>query len=779
MNARERSTIAAAVAVLLACAALIPLFDGLSWALRVAGAVLIVSAASAGARSAGLPRALQPLAGLLGLAAYATVVFAGSTLSYGLLPTGATLTLLGDTVRAGLVDVEELAPPVPGNPGLVLLAVLGVGLVAIAVDTLAVVLRQAAAAGLPLLTLFVVPSAVLPDGLGALPFVAGAAGWLGLLLADSSDTVSRWGAPLPHRRNPSDPSLGRVGRRIGLAALGVAVVVPALVPGLDSRLLGGGGGDGFGGGSRNVTTYNPITRLAGQLNLPEPRELLRYTTDDATPDYLRMTTLDVFDADTGWSSSALSGDPDDDRAQDGIPRPDGLTSPTRLTSTQIRLSGQLDGPWLPTPIRTDDVDVRGPWLWDAEAETVFSTRTSLRDLEDPYTVTAARPEPSVALLRSPQSVPDDIAKTYAQRPDLSPYVLGQIDQAVAGQDTAYDRVVALQAFFREDPRFSYDEEATAPGINSPNALDNFLQGGRGFCEQYSSAMAAMVRGLGLPARVAVGFTPGTRQGKEYVVTTSEAHAWPEVWFQGAGWIRFEPTPRSDDQASTPGYSTPPIEQTPDPATSAAPSTAPSTAPILPDGPAAAADRGGSSAGPIAGDAGSGGPPAWLLLVPLTLLALAGPRLLSLLRTRRRWRTPGALTAWAQLQDDAVDVGHRWRGADSPRAAAAHLQAQRSLPEPATAALLRLAGSVERARYGRPGVRDDTVVLRRDADTVRAALLAGADRRTRLLALLAPVSTLRWASRSVGTAMADTLDRFDTLTSRAGARLRHPRSTRRA
>ncbi|MBC7374545.1 MAG: transglutaminase domain-containing protein, partial [Frankiales bacterium] len=453
------------------------------------------------------------------------------------------------------------------------------------------------------------------------------------------------------------------------------------------------------------------------------------------------------------------------------------SSPTRQISTTIRLSGQLDGPWLPSPIRTDEVDVPGPWLWDAEAETVFSTRTSLIELQDSYTVTAARPEPSVELLRSPQSVPPDIAKAYAQRPKLSPYVLAQIDQAVEGKRTDYDRVVALQAFFREDPLFTYDEQATEPGINSPNALENFLRGKRGFCEQYASAMAAMVRGLGLPARVAVGFTPGTREGKEYVVTTSEAHAWPEVWFQGAGWIRFEPTPRTDNQESTPSYSTPPAEQAPDPSVSTTPSTAPSTTPALPQGPSAV-DRGADGAtGPTAGDNGSGGPSPWVLLVPLALLVLAGPRLLALLRTRRRWARPGPVTAWAQLLDDAADVGHRWRPADSPRAAAAQLQASRSLSGPAAAALLRLAGAVERARYALPGEREDAVMLRRDAATVRAALLSRADRRTRLLAVLAPVSTLRWASQSVGGAVADALDRLDQLTTSLGAWVRHPRTRR--
>jgi hypothetical protein len=245
-----------------------------------------------------------------------------------------TLQLLAGLLREATQDVEELAPPVPTRQGLVLLAVLGVGGIAIAVDALAVTVRAVAAAGLPLLLLFAVPAAVLVDGLAWWAFVLAAAGWLGLLLADGSDTVSRWGTPLraaSARRSSPDPSLGRVGRRIGAAALGVAVVVPALLPTLDNRLLGSGTGSGFGG-SRSTKTYNPITELGGQLRLPEPGVLLlRYRTDDPRPDYLRMTTLDRFDGGR-WESSELSADLQDDAVQDGIPQPAGSSRVEALRS---------------------------------------------------------------------------------------------------------------------------------------------------------------------------------------------------------------------------------------------------------------------------------------------------------------------------------------------------------------------------------------------------------------------------------------------------------------
>ena len=784
MSLHDRLTLAGALAVLLAAAALVPVFDDLGWVLRVVGAVAAVAGAAALARRGGAPRLLQPVAGLLGLAAYTCLVFARSTLAYVVVPTGDTLTLLGDLVRQGLLDVEELAPPVPSRPGLVLLAVLGVGAIAMVVDLLAVALRAAAVAGLPLLLLFAVPAAVLPDGLGWWPFALGAAGWLGLLLTDGSDTVSHWGTPLRTGRGgvASDPGLGRVGRRIGAAALGVAVFVPAFVPGLDGRLLGGNGsGGGFGGGSRSTTTYNPILELGGQLRLPEPgRLLMRYETDDPRPDYLRLTTLDRFDEETGWSSSELSADLQDDAVQPGVPVP---LDASRVDVLPIRTTidvGRLDGPWLPTPAVPTSIDVAGAWLWDEESQTVFSTRTSLGELDETYTVSASRIAPDVDVLRAASGIPRKIADTYAVAPVVSPYVSQLIDETVAGAETDYDKVAAIQELFRDRSNgFTYSEDASIPGFNAPDALENFLRGKRGFCEQYSSAMAAMVRALGIPARVAVGFTPGDQRGDGiYEVTTSDAHAWPEVWFSGAGWVRFEPTPRSE-QTTTPSYTIPPVE---------APVTdTPTTAPVAPGAaPSAgpnpgAVDRGGDLGDLAAAEADAGlsrrTKVALGVLAALAAVAVL-PRLLAAWRRRRRWSSPGPLTAWAQVRDDAVDAGHAWRPADSPRAAAAQLAVARSLHGPVREALDRVALGAERARYARSAPDGDAAALSADVRTVREGVLRDVGRGQRLAARWAPVSTLRWASEGLGSRTADLLDRFDLLVSAVGDRVKHPRALRR-
>jgi hypothetical protein len=349
MTTRDRLTLAAALAVVLATSALRPLYEDLGWVLPVLGAIVAVSGAAALARTASAPRVLQPCAAVLALLAYTALTFAGSTLAYGLLPTTATASSLAASFREGMGEVEVLAPPVPTTPELVLLAVLGAGAVMVVVDLLAVVLRKVAVSGLPLLVLFAVPSAVLPDGIGFLAFVLGASGWLGLLLADGSDRVSRWGTPLRSARGSQrDPGLGRVGRRIGGAALGVAVVVPVLVPGLDGQVLGGNGTGGGLGGSRTTTTYNPLLSLAGQLRQEEAQTLL--TT--APP---RAPTTSGSRRSTSSTPTAAGRPPScpptstTDQVQDGDPAAGRPQRALRDGRRHIDLAQRLGGPWLPVP----------------------------------------------------------------------------------------------------------------------------------------------------------------------------------------------------------------------------------------------------------------------------------------------------------------------------------------------------------------------------------------------------------------------------------------------
>ena len=775
MSGQTRTTLLAALAVLLTSAALGQVYADSGWLPPSVLVVALVAASGWVGRRLRVPALLQPALAVLVVGEWLALRHGGATLTLGVVPTAETAREVGALLGQGLVDVEEQSAPVRTTPGLVLLGVLGLAAVATAVDLAAVTLRRPAVAGLPLLALVAVPSGTLEGGVGWWPFALGAAGWLLLLMDDAGARVTRWGSTLRASRSgsPVDPHLGRVGRRIGVAAVGVAVVVPALVPGMESRLLvNGGGGSGFGG-ARTTVTYNPLTELAGQLRLPDPRPLLVYRTSDPDPDYLRLTTLDRFDPSSGWSSSELSADVRRDNVSRGIPSSSALqTAATQPVNAAIRVQ-QLGGPWLPVPPVPTEVDIDGPWLWDSDSETVFSTRVDLGDVDDAYRVSASRLVPDAASLRASGRVPDDIAP-FAVAPEVSPYVADLTAEVVEGVEPGYDQVAALQAFFRSaENGFEYSEDTAVPSIDSPDALEAFLRGRRGFCEQYASAMAAMVRVLGVPARVAVGFTPGTAADDgTRQVTTDDAHAWPEVWFADAGWVRFEPTPRGE-QVRTPAYSVPPSEEEAPDVPQPAATTAPPVATPAPTDPGA---TDGGPQDPAAGAGGDDGPgvltPARVGGGAVAVALLVAPAALAALRRRRLWREPGPTAAWAHVVEDAADVGHRWRAADSPRTAADRLVAERDLADVPAHAVRRLAERLEHDRYARPGAVEPAAEqeLRADVAEVRAGLLATAPTRTRWAARLFPASALRWARTGAAERLADAFDRVDDVLAAVGDRI---------
>ncbi len=119
-------------------------------------------------------------------------------------------------------------------------------------------------------------------------------------------------------------------------------------------------------------------------------------------------------------------------------------------------------------------------------------------------------------------------------------------------ESPYEAAVLLETWFREAGGFTYDEQPPAPLGGEP-ALVDFVNGAkRGYCQHYAGAMALMLRLLGVPARVAVGFTSGSYDDdeQEWVVSDTNAHAWVEVWFPRFGWIPFDPTPGRGQLAAT-------------------------------------------------------------------------------------------------------------------------------------------------------------------------------------------------------------------------------------
>src|SRR5699024_1469363 len=96
-----------------------------------------------------------------------------------------------------------------------------------------------------------------------------------------------------------------------------------------------------------------------------------------------------------------------------------------------------------------------------------------------------------------------------------------------------------QAYFRGD---DFEYSLDAPEKASGDAISDFLSDKKGYCVQFSSAMTIMARTMGIPARIGVGFAGGEEDDGGYDVSMQDSHAWPELYFEGAGWVRFEPTP---------------------------------------------------------------------------------------------------------------------------------------------------------------------------------------------------------------------------------------------
>ena len=118
----------------------------------------------------------------------------------------------------------------------------------------------------------------------------------------------------------------------------------------------------------------------------------------------------------------------------------------------------------------------------------------------------------------------------------------QAQRLADGARTPYGAVVAIEAWLRTTGGFAYDEQPPAPPAGVPPLAHFVADGKRGYCQQFAGAMALMLRFLGIPARVAAGFTSGTHRDGVWTVTDHNAHTWVEVWFPSYGWLSFDPTP---------------------------------------------------------------------------------------------------------------------------------------------------------------------------------------------------------------------------------------------
>ncbi|HVX69299.1 MAG TPA: DUF3488 and transglutaminase-like domain-containing protein [Mycobacteriales bacterium] len=769
MSGPLRLTVYAMVASMLSALTLSAVFASAAWVFPVMVAVFLVSASCALIRWSPLPSVLEPLTATLAVLLWVTWLYAHSQATAGFVPNGASMRTLDHLARAGFTDVRKLPPPVPTHHGLVLITVVGTAVVALVVDLLTVTLRRAALAGVPLLALFTVCAATSRNGVNVAAFIPASAGYLMLLYADNRERVTRWGAamgsgsnarPAPTRSVenllPSAPA--SLGRRVGAAAIGFSVVVPLALPGIHAGFggHGGGGGNGKGGGG-SVTTIDPIVSVNHDLTSSLNAPVLTYTTTTETPDYLRMTSLDLFGAGT-FTSAPLNAEPEA-RVRNGL---DVVAPSNQVVTTNVTVARPFAFRWLPMPTVATSVNVGGDWRFDPITSTTFSASDTTSGLR--YTVVSSPNLPTPAQLAHAEPTTSGDATADLALPVVSPTVHRLTREVTAGANSKYDAALDIQRFLTSKPFFYTTVPPQAPG--NLDSLTYFLTVSHGgFCQQYATAMAVMARLAGIPSRVAVGFTPGTRGSDgRWLVTTHDAHAWPELYFPVYGWLPFEPTPRGDGQTVTPSYA----RAVPNHHGGA--TNEPNTGKGDPSLIKHPTGKGKNTKGGNAGKTGatkaathsshSVGSTLWIIVGALAVLALILPGATRQLTRRKRLLqlvgpNPSSGAAWAELRDSAIDAGAPWDDGRSPRQSAYALGQWLGAASELRSALGRLTRAEEEDRYSaHPTAGNGSPAA--DLRAIRAALRHRQGGRRSVRAILMPPSTMRRLS-TWWSAMADSID----------------------
>ena len=334
------------------------------------------------------------------------------------------------------------------------------------------------------------------------------------------------------------------GRRMAAEAVAVLAIV-GLLAALAASLVppppgeGGGGGDGGAGGSTLLRPAAPAVDFDDRLDVGAGRERrgneVVLLVDAPAPDVWRATTYDHWDGES-WARS-----PETPRAVNAsvlpgvgdMPGDAGLEFPQWVT-VQARSASVLVAAARPTYLGAGGLVRQGV---DGTLSPAFPMTRG-----QTYLVYSRRSYPGAGALRSAAgAVPTDVADRYLQLPQVPPGVRGLAAEIAADAPTTYDKVRALEAWLLDNTTVTADARPVPSGADP---LETFLLEDRsGPPERTATAMAVMLRALGVPTRVAVGFLPGTRTGPdgEFVVRLRDTHAWVEVWFPGVGWQRFDPT----------------------------------------------------------------------------------------------------------------------------------------------------------------------------------------------------------------------------------------------
>jgi protein-glutamine gamma-glutamyltransferase len=290
-----------------------------------------------------------------------------------------------------------------------------------------------------------------------------------------------------------------------------------------------------------VGTLRSDTTLALRVHLPHLRE----NPPRRIPLYLRGTAFDSYDAGS-WRRDRTQGPADQEQSTVRI------RTQHRDTNELMTIDLEpIKPPVVFMPIEATSFQLLGPTTAEGQS---FPKITRGRESDFEYVTNQERGLKYRVYGRPPRTPTydhqsaTDLDRYLTLPADLPPRVHQLAAQWAAGSTTP--RVIARQVELQLRNGYRYDLNSSSG--NAPNPLDHFLFESRsGHCEYYSTSMAILLRTLGIPTRNVTGFIGGTlnRFGNFYAVRQGDAHSWVEVWLEGEGWTRFDPTPSADPQVA--------------------------------------------------------------------------------------------------------------------------------------------------------------------------------------------------------------------------------------
>ncbi|HMR49223.1 MAG TPA: DUF3488 and transglutaminase-like domain-containing protein [Arachnia sp.] len=631
------------------------------------------------------PRPLIPLVQVAGMAA--VVVWRG----LGAAPGAAADATWPERLRAlwdqGMLAVAMGEPPIAPDPGIVWVIAGMAGLLLLLTEILASHLEQPAWSLAPLALPYLVSALSMADDLGVPQLAVVALSFL-LVLA-----VTSGGGDGHLVRSASRVGANRAARGVQALALGVVAVLLAslaapLVP-LGQRLNLGSGSDG------PIELADPTVELSHSLQRPDASPVLTYRSSSPQGSYLRTVALTKLDA-RGMHLMPMS------LSSIGLDLASGY--PGEPVAVEVQMAG-VASEYLPVPFAVDAFEADGSWGFDPATMSVIGTGRARREqtMGLAYTARSTSPAPTPEELAQARAGQPQDAALLLGLPPIIPEVAALTAQVVGEAGSDGQKALAIQSFLRSSA-FTYSLEA--PESVSGSTIAGFLLDSRsGYCIHFATAMITMARLEGIPARMAIGFTPGTPQPDgSFVVTSHDMHAWPELYFEDLGWVPFEPTPGGTTPPEVPGAEEPgEATASPTPSPSAAESTPPAPPPDESE-----PDPEPTVSPTLPGDDGAG--------VPGWLFAMLGGVLILLIPAGLRW----GIGAWrlrlgqpadrlaeavlAEIRATFADTGRDWPPG-SPVLAAE--EAASGLGPETAQELREIAGHVERVRYARtyPDVAD--------------------------------------------------------------------------